>query len=57
MAVFAANSRWIAFSMPGNHDVSAGVAYQTCLLDLGSERKRYLWAESFSFTKIVIILY
>lgn len=52
MAVFAANSRWIAFSMPGNHDVSAGVAYQTCLLDLGSgTEKIFKGAESFSFTK------
>ena len=39
--------------MPGDHDVSAGVAYQTCLLDLGSgTEKKYLRVQKvFPFTK------
>lgn len=52
MAEFAANSRWVAFSKPGNHGASSGIAYQTCLLDLTSGvEKIFNGAESFSFTK------
>ncbi len=52
MAEFAANSHWVAFSKPGNHESSAGVTYQTCLLDLTSGvEKVFNGAESFSFTK------